>query len=122
MGRLMFAPYLALLDQREKAAQEPIDQAQELKRLSASLNAEFEQKYLRAHLEAAEKKKQSLQAAKHEAGLALERARARAQEILGAARSDLGKKAEVLRADLSRETGQFVQSVVERVLNTPSGQ
>ena len=116
LSKVLFRPYLDLLEERERETTGASHQSVELEHEANRLKAEYEEKIHRARGVGAAAKDRVVQAARQESERLLQQARAEAASILDSARRDVQVQLERERDLGAAEVAAVAQDMVSKVL------
>ncbi len=117
LGKVLFGPYLTLVEARERATVGASDTAQAELAKAKAISEDYEQKLMTARVAAMEKKLAAVSKAKSEADSIVEKAEDNAQELVRSVRWEMAKKVDELRTKAFGEVDALSDMIVNRVKN-----
>ena len=121
LSRVLFRPYLDLLDERERRTAGARHDSSELEREGARLKAEYEEKIAQARAAGTAVKDAIVQQGRHERETLLQQARAEAALTLESARREVQKQLARERGLLATEVAEVARDMVAKVLGRRAG-
>lgn len=115
LDKVLFGPYLGLIEAREKLTIGAGDTATAERAKAKSLTEEYEQKLMAARVSAMEKKLGAISKAKTEADSIVEKSEHSSQELLRSVRWEMAKKIDEMRGKAFGEVDSLVDMIVNRV-------
>ena len=116
LSKLLFQPYSALLEERERRTSGAQHDSADLEQEGARLRAQYEEKVTRARSAAATDRERILQLAREEREKMLAQARQEAEQHLGAVRQEVAAILEVERRVAAAEAGSIAAEIASKVL------
>jgi F-type H+-transporting ATPase subunit b len=121
LNKVLFQPYLKLLDERERRTTGAQHDSTELEHESARLRAQYEEKIAQARSLAAAERERILQTAREEREKILGEARQEAEQTLAARRKEIATALEVERRLAAAEATTIAQEIASKVLGRKVG-
>ena len=121
LSRVLFRPYLDLLDERERRTAGARHDSSELEREGARLKAEYEEKIAQARAAGTAVKDAIVQQGRHERETLLQQARAEAALTLESARREVQRQLARERGLLATEVAEVARDMVAKVLGRRAG-
>jgi F-type H+-transporting ATPase subunit b len=116
VGKVLFQPYLKLLDERERKTTGAQHDSSELEHESALLRAQYDDKIAQAHSVAAVEREGILQRAGEQRERILGQARQEAQQTLAARRQEIATALEAERRLASAEAATMAADIASKLL------
>lgn len=117
LGKVLFAPYLELVEAREAATVGAEDAAKSDHQRALDVTAQYEEQLMAARVAAMEKKLAALTIARSEASAIVEKAEGDSQELLRSVRWEMAKKLDELRSKAFGDIDALADMIVQRVKN-----
>lgn len=117
LGKVLFAPYLELIEAREAATVGAEDAAKADQQRAVEVTAQYEEQLMAARVAAMEKKIAALTTARKEASTIVEKAEGAAQELVRSVRWEMAKKLDELRGKAISDVDALADMIVQRVKN-----
>jgi F0F1-type ATP synthase membrane subunit b/b' len=117
LGKVLFAPYLELVEAREAATVGAEDGAKSDQARAQAITEEYEGKLMAARVAAMEKKLAAITKAKSEADSLVGKAEDGAQEMMRTIRWEMAKKMDEMRSKAFSDIDGLADMIVERVKN-----
>ena len=121
LSKVLFRPYLDLLDERERRTAGARLDSSELEHEGARLKAEYEEKIARARAAGTAAKDAIVQEGRHERERLLQQARDEAALTLESARREVQSQLERERALLAAEVAEVAREMVSKILGRRVG-
>jgi F-type H+-transporting ATPase subunit b len=121
LSKVLFRPYLDLLDQREHRTSGAQQDSSELEQEGARLKAEYEEKIAQARATGTAAKDAIVQEGRQERERILQQAREEAAHTLEAARLEVRSQLERERERLAAEVAEVAQDMVAKILGRRVG-
>lgn len=116
LSKILFRPYLNLLEERERKTVGTQDTSTELEHEGARLRAQYEEKIAQAQAAGYAAKEAVLQAARQERERVLTRAREEAMGVLEGVRREVENQIQKERQTAAAEVGTIAQEMASKVL------
>ncbi len=121
LNKLLFRPFLALIEERERRTEGVKSEAASLTNEGARLRAEYQEKIEQARDEGYRVKESLLQEARHERERILSRAREEAATMLEKAKEEIRREMQKERDLSAREAENIAQEMAQKVLGRRVG-
>ena len=121
LSKIVFRPYLNLLDERERRTTGAEHDSSELEHEGARLKAQYEEKIAQARAAGTATKDTIVQEGRQERELMLQQARAEAARTLESARREVQSQLESERQLLAAEVAEIARDMVSKVLGRRVG-
>lgn len=121
LSKLLFRPYLELLDRRQHETSGARQDASKLEQEGARLKTEYEEKITLARSAGAAAKDAIIQAARQERERLLQQAHEQAARTLESARRDVDSQLEGARSAAAAEVAGLAQDMVSKILGRRVG-
>jgi F-type H+-transporting ATPase subunit b len=121
LSKIVFRPYMNLLDERERRTTGAEHDSSELEHEGARLKAQYEEKIARARAAGTATKDAIVQEGRQERELMLQQARADAARTLESARREVQSQLESERQLLAAEVAEIARDMVSKVLGRRVG-
>jgi F-type H+-transporting ATPase subunit b len=116
LSRVLFRPYIAVLEERERATSGTANETAALEREGARLKAQYEEQLTQAQAAAAAIKEAILQEARQQRESILSRAREEATASLEKTRHEIQAQVDQERRRAMAETGELALEMVTKIL------
>ena len=116
LDKYFFSPYLALLAAREAATEGARNEAQDVAAQAEKLNSQYETRIFEHRVKVMARRNDMLATARKEAAQIAENAEKQAQSEVSAARVELAKQVEALRAEAPRQAAELAEVLVRKVV------
>lgn len=120
LNAAFFKPYMLLIEKRESATSGAIARAQECRRKTEELAAQYEDKITAIKVKAIQSRLETMGRAKRDADLIVEKAEKAAQELVASSRAALSAKLAELRNEVPTHAAALADILV-RKLETGEG-
>lgn len=115
LARVVFNPYLKLLEARENATSGAVESSREKLAKAGELRTAYADQIAQARVEAMRVKLAAVAAAKKENGALVEKAEAAAQEALKQGRADIAREAGSLREQTLRDADGLADMIIDKI-------
>ena len=116
VNKVLFQPYLKLLDERERATTGAQHDSTELEQESARLRAQYEEKIAQAQSVAARERERVLQSAREQREKILAQARQEAEQTLASRRREIATALVAERQRAATEAATIAAEIASKVL------
>jgi F-type H+-transporting ATPase subunit b len=116
LKRILYKPFLAKMEERTRAIQTSLDQAQAARAEATRQQEENEARLRAAHAEAAAIRAQALKEAADEQKRLVEAARAESQRLIETAKAQMDADVRRAREELRREVADLATAVAEKLV------
>jgi len=116
LNKILFKPYLVLLDERERRTSGAQHDSVDLEREGAQLRAQYEEKIAQGHSTAGAERERILQVARAEREKILGQARQEAEQHLAGARQEIAAALQVERRLAVAEAATIAAEIASKVL------
>ena len=116
LTKLLYKPMVAKMEERTRAIQKSLDEAQAARAQAQKEREEYAQKFQAAHAEAQQIRAEALKEAAEEQRRLVEAARGEAARLVASARQEMEQDVRRARAELRREVADLAIGAAERLI------